>query len=380
VSKGKLNSRAAALKALIQFHKTKNSPSEILKSVLPDRFSERDKALVREMTIGTIKLEKRLEFIAQSYIKAPITRQKPEIKAALALGFYQLTELTGVPDFAAVDETVSAVKEILSSKDAGFVNAVLRAYLMKPNKVRFPDIDTDPVQYLSLYYSYPKWLVMRWLERLGYDETEKMLKAGNSRPKIFFKILESKISPDDANRILSEDGIDIITGKYFSDYFRSENSGEILKHALFTDGKLIVQDESQGIPFYLLNPPPGSAVLDLCAAPGGKTIALADRVGDNGRVVAIDFSSRRLKELEQNVKRTGLENIEIHKSDVLDFERREKFSYILLDVPCSGLGTIAGNADLRWTKSEKDIMILSDMQKKLLAKTAEFIEKEGVRY
>jgi hypothetical protein len=102
VSKGKPNSRAIALKALIQFHKTKNSPSEILKSVLPDRFSDRDKALIWDMTMGTIKCKKRLEFIAQSYIKAPITRQKPEIKAALALGFYQLTELTGVPDFAAV--------------------------------------------------------------------------------------------------------------------------------------------------------------------------------------------------------------------------------------------------------------------------------------
>ncbi len=372
------NSRELTLGALIKFYNTGKDPAGILNEIIPLNFPERDKALVREMTLGTIKYQKRLEFIAQAYIKAPIKQQAVEIRAALFLGFYQLTEMSSVPDFAAVDETVSAVKNIISEKSAGFVNAVLRAYLMQPKKVRFPDKAKEPLQHLSVFYSYPVWLVRRWLERLGSEETESLLRAGNRRSKIFFKILKSKISRDEAMRMLSNNSVEISPGDYFPDYFSSNDAGTILNHELFTSGYLIVQDESQGLPLYLLDPPPGSTVLDLCAAPGGKTIGLADRVGETGRIIAVDYNPQRLNELKKNIDRTGLKNMEIRESDILHFTPWEKFKYILLDVPCSGLGTISSNADLRWTKSEKDIMILSDMQKKLLEKTAEFADNGGV--
>ena len=270
------------------------------------------------------------------------------------------------------------IRNIISEKSSGFVNAVLRAYLMQPKKVRFPDKENEPIKYYSIYYSYPEWLVKRWLERLGGEEIEMLLEAGNERAGIFFKILESKISPNESVQVLSNDGIEIIPGDYFPDYFHSGDAGEILNHRLFTDGYLIVQDQSQGLPLYLLDPPPGSTVLDLCAAPGGKTIGLADRVGNDGRIIAVDYNPRRLKELKENIERTGFENIEIRESDVLNFNPGRKFKYVLLDVPCSGLGTIASNADLRWTKSEKDIMILSDMQKRLLDKTAEFADDGAI--
>jgi len=378
VNNNKPNSRAIALLALIKFFRTGKDPAAILNEIIPINFPERDEALVREMTLGAIKYQKRLEFIAQAYIKAPIKKQEKETRAAFILGFYQLTEMSAIPDFAAVDETVSAVKNTISEKSAGFVNAVLRAYLMRPNKVRFPDKESETIQYLSIFYSYPGWLVRRWLERLGSEETESLLRAANNRPKIFFKILESKKSGDEVRRILSEIEVDINFGNYFPDYFRSNDAGKILNHEIFAGGYLIVQDESQGLPLYLLDPPPGSAVLDLCAAPGGKSISLADRVGENGSVIAVDYSPQRLKELKDNITRTGFNNIEIRESDVLKFDPGEKFKYILLDVPCSGLGTISNNADLRWTKSEKDIMILSEMQKKLLEKSAEFADNGGV--
>ncbi|UCC79499.1 MAG: 16S rRNA (cytosine(967)-C(5))-methyltransferase RsmB, partial [Candidatus Zixiibacteriota bacterium] len=372
------NSREIALLALIQFYGSGNDPATILNEVIPANFPARDESLVREMTLGSIKYQKRLEFIAQAYIKAPIKQQAAEVRAALILGFYQLTEMASIPDFAAVDETVSAAKDVISEKSAGFVNAVLRAYLVHPHRVIFPDKNQERVQYLSLYYSYPKWLVTRWLESLGSEDTESLLKAGNRRPEISFKILESKILRDEVKRILSKDNMEINFGNYLPDYFRSNEPGKILNHKLFTGGYLTVQDESQGLPLYLLNPPPGSTVLDLCAAPGGKSMALADRVGESGRIMAVDYNPGRLEELKQNAERTGFKNVEIRENDVLYFNPDEKYRYILLDVPCSGLGTISSNADLRWTKSEKDVMILSDMQKRLLGKTAEFADKGGV--
>jgi 16S rRNA (cytosine967-C5)-methyltransferase len=349
----------------------------ILDEIGPGDFAEKDRALTREMTFGAVKYKRRLEFIAQAYIKAPIKSQTPETRAALILGFYQLTEMSSVPNFAAVDETVSAAKRVISEKGAGFINAVLRAYLMQPDKARFPDKNSAMIQYLSLYYSYPEWLVRRWLERLGYNETESLLKAGNRRPEANFRVLESRISTDEAMKVLSGKGIEVESAEHIPGYLRTSDPGRILEHELFKTGRLIVQDESQGLPLYLLDPPPGSRVLDLCAAPGGKSIVLADVVGKSGKVTAVDYNPARLRMLEENIARTGFGNIEIREGDVLEFEPGAKFDYILLDVPCSGLGTISVNADLRWTKSEKDIMLLSETQKKLLRKAADFAAEEA---
>lgn len=377
MNKIQLHSRSIALKALIEYNNTKNDPQIIIDNILPREISAKDGALVRDMTYGAIKLQKRLEFLAQSYIKAPIKSQTMEIRAALILGLYQLTEMSSIPDFAAVGETVEAVKRIVSEKGAGFINAVLRAYQMQPGKPRFPDKESALVQYLSLYYSYPEWMVKRWVTRLGPEESEKLLETGNRRPRISFRVLRSKISPEQAFLELRDDGIDAKSGGYFPDYIWSDDTGKILRHKLFDDGKLIVQDESQGLPVYLLDPPPGSSVLDLCAAPGGKTIALADIVGKRGQITAVEYSPERLNMLYGNIERTDFDNIEIQERDVFEFEPEEKFHYILLDVPCSGLGTISANADLRWTKSEKDIMLLSDIQKRMIRKAAEFAADGG---
>ena len=249
---------------------------------------------------------------------------------------------------------------------------------MQPGKARFPDRDKDSLRYLSLYHSYPEWIVRRWLERLGIDETETLLKAGNVRPPVSFRVLESRISISEAARLLSRDGIEFEKGEYLPGYIKGENAGRILRHDLFINGSLTVQDESQGLPVSLLDPPPGSRVLDLCAAPGGKTLALADLVGDDGIVTAVDISVERMKLIRENIERTGFGNIELSEIDILEYRPDGKFDYVLLDVPCSGLGTIASNPDLRWTKSEKDIMILSDAQKSLLRKASEFVADGGI--
>ena len=165
MSGSEMNSREIALRAIIEFLKTLRKPAVIMHHVMPENLHDRDKDMVREMVLGGIKLRKKMEFIAQSYVKAPLNQQEIEIKAALILGFYQLIEMSGVPDFAAVNETVSAVKNVVSEKSAGFINAILRAYLMYQDKTRFPDRENDPVKFLSLFYSYPEWIVRRWLDR-----------------------------------------------------------------------------------------------------------------------------------------------------------------------------------------------------------------------
>ena len=204
-----------------------------------------------------------------------------------------------------------------------------------------------------------------------------MLASNNARPGLNFKVITSKIAPADAIQALKNSEIDIEPGKYFPDFLRTLEGQAVIKHELFKSGALIVQDESQGLPIVLLDPQPGVEILDLCSAPGGKTISLAERAGSGGRVYSLDKDSKRLEQVKVNVKRVGFENVEFIECDLLRFAPERKFKYILLDVPCSGLGTLSHNVDLRWTKTEKDIKALSALQRSLLAKAAELLDNGG---
>ncbi len=370
------NPRMIAWEAVRKFEKTHRNPDEILDAIIDPRIDDRDKALAWEITQGTIRYLKKLDFIAQTYIKAPLQSQKPKVLAALRIGLYQLVEMTGIPQFAAVDQTVKLIIDGGMKRDAGFVNAILRSYLREPEKVKYPNPESDPIPYLSAFYSYPEWLVKRWNSRYGYIETMQMLLANNIRPKTFFRIMKGKSRQEILDSLeASESAIE--PGKYFPEYFAAEYGQEIISSDYFKNGKLIVQDESQGLPIYLLDSPAGSMVLDLCSGPGGKTIALADTVGPDGKVVSVEKDPMRLNQVRENAKRVGLENIEYVQADMMDFEPETKFRYILLDVPCSGLGTLAHNVDLRWTKTEKDIRTLAGIQGRMLAKASKFLAEGG---
>ncbi|MEE9554424.1 MAG: 16S rRNA (cytosine(967)-C(5))-methyltransferase RsmB [candidate division Zixibacteria bacterium] len=369
-------SRKLAWRALMIYEKIQRDPGDILRSIIPSEISKQDLGLAWELTNGAIRYKKKLDYIARSLIKASLEKQKPEILAALRLGLYQLTQTRSIPDFAAVNETVALIKNSLSEKEAGFVNAILRNSTRK--KIAFPDPAKDPVSYLTNYHSYPEWLVKRWLDRFGFEETEAILVSGNIRPRINLKVISSKIDLNEVFELLENDGIEAEKSKYFPDFIKCRDTSAVLKSKAFKTGLLNVQDESQGLPVYLLDPPEGATALDLCSAPGGKSIALADKVGNSGRVISLDNSRDRLNELKENIERTGFENIEIIQNDIFKFATNEKFGYILLDVPCSGLGTLAANADLRWTKSQSDIDNLSELQGRMLKKASEMLTSGGV--
>jgi 16S rRNA (cytosine967-C5)-methyltransferase len=372
-----LNPRKIAWQAVLEYQKNAGDPDAILDQLIGKYFDERDRNLAWEITKGTIRHLKRLDYMAQAYIKAPLTTQTPKILAALRIGFYQLIAMNAVPQFAAVDETVEIISESGMERDAGFLNAVFRAYIREPEKIKYPDPAINPDEYLSVYYSYPLWIVKRWRGRYGFEETTKMLIAGNQRPLTSFKLICRNMAQQDILNSLAADDIEIEPGKYFKDYFSSENLPGVIRSAWFQNGYINVQDESQGLPIYLLNPGLGDEVLDLCSAPGGKTVALAERVGPGGKVVSLDKDPNRLKFVRENVNRIGFGNVEFIESDLLEFAPGRKFKYILLDVPCSGLGTLATNVDLRWTKKEKDIGKFAALQRAMLESSAKLLADGG---
>ena len=371
-----IDPRSIAWRAIIEFQKNGRNPEDTLFRLIGKNYDDRDKGLAWEITLGTIRNLKRLDYIAQSYIKAPILKQKPGILAALRIGLYQLTETSGVPAFAAVDETVKLIGASGMKRDAGFVNAILRAYLREPQKVAYPDAIEKPVEYLAVFYSYPEWLVKRWYDRYGYEETMMMLMAGNKRQGVSFKVM-NRLGSEKAISILQNEEIEVTSGRFLPDFISSTEGQFVIDSDLFKTGAISVQDESQGIPVALLPAGPGDTVLDLCSAPGGKTIGLADKVGIEGKVISLDKDSKRLDSVRENVERIGLMNIEFVTADVMQYDPGIKFKYILLDVPCSGLGTISANADLRWTKKEKDIKSCSIIQKAMLNRAADLLQDKG---
>jgi 16S rRNA (cytosine967-C5)-methyltransferase len=370
-------SRTVAFLALLEYEKTRQHPDILLNGLLDSGIDRRDRNLAWELTFGSIRHLKRLDFTAGAYIDAPPSKQSREIMTALRLGLYQLVVTDDIPDFAAVDETVTIARERISEKAAGFINAVLRNFLRVPGKPRFPDEDKNPLDHLAVVYSFPEWLVKRWLERLGFDETRRLLDSLNQRPMIHLKMLLGKTDSETVIKALRDEGIEIIPGRFLPDFITTPTRGAVFESSEFKGGSIVVQDESQGLPLYLLDPPEGAAVLDLCAAPGGKTLALADRVGPEGKITAVDTNSDRLKKLEENIERTGFENLDIVRRDLLEFASAEKFGYILLDVPCSDLGTISVNPDLKWNRTEKDIRSLSQLQARMLERASTFLSKDG---
>jgi 16S rRNA (cytosine967-C5)-methyltransferase len=371
------NPRRIAWETVRQFENTHADPDEIMDGMIDPGADERDKALAWEIAKGTIRYLKRLDYMAQAFIKAPIRSQKPNVLAALRIGLYQLMEMDSIPHFAAVDQTVRVVADEGMERDAGFVNAVLRSYLREPGKVKYPNPEEDPISYLSVFYSYPEWLVKRWHSRYGYIETVNMLSANNQRPKTFFRVINRKTNRETVLEKLEEIEIDADAGRYFPDFISTEYGQAVIGSDIFKNGSLLVQDESQGLPIYLLDPGTGDEVLDLCSAPGGKTVALADTVGREGKVFSLDKDLKRLQQVVENAKRTGFENIEYVNADLLEFAPNRKFKYILLDVPCSGLGTLCQNADLRWTKKEEDIRNLARLQGRMLKKAANLLDVGG---
>jgi 16S rRNA (cytosine967-C5)-methyltransferase len=378
MTKSKYNPRKIAWRILVDYHSKETELAKVIDKNIPNDISSIDRALIYELVFGIVRMKRKLDYFAQPFLKTPFSKQSVEIQNVLRLGFYQIVETSKIPPFAAVDETVKIVKQNLSQNKAGFINAVLRSFLRDPEKVVLPDKDNEPVNYLGTKYSYPGWLVKRWLKSFEFDETEKILIAGNKRPQFSFRVINSNINANDLLKHLDNNEINYSPGKYFPDYLITNDVSILLKSGFFKEGYINVQDESQGLPVYLLNPPEGAEVLDLCSAPGGKTVALADLIGPDGKVYSLDNDFARIGETKMNVKRIGFKNVELIKRDIFKYMPERKFDFILIDVPCSGLGTISSKADLRWTKSENDITMLANLQFRMLETASRFLADNGV--
>lgn len=337
-----------------------------------------DRSLLVDLVSGTLRRRGSIDWILSQLYHGDFSRSPAGLKSILRLSLYQLKYLDRVPAYAIVSEAVEIAKRQGGPRWGKMVNGILRAYGRREAEMTLPDMEADPLLALSVTHSHPEWLIRRWLERYGLENTRLYCEYNNRRPAISLRVNLSKISRDEALQRLRADGLDARASSLLADFIRVTSGGaRILEHELFASGLLAVQDESTALPSLLLSPRPGERVLDMCAAPGGKTCHLAHLTQDRAEILATDISSGRLRRLRENILRLGLHSIEVRRTDGA-LLNEPPFDKILLDAPCSGLGVLSRRSDLRWRRQPEDIDQARGTQLRLITHAADLLRPGGV--
>ncbi len=355
----------------------------LLEAALPAVDEPRDRGLLTELVYGTLRAQARLDHVLSRFAKRPLKTLHPEVRAALRLAAYQLVCLDRVPPHAAVGEAVEHVKRVVPAA-AGFANALLRRVAAEGRAVPLPE--GDPVARLAVETSHPVWMVEREVAAHGLDEARRRLLAASAAAPLVLRARPP--GGDAAARLvarLAEAGVAARPGRVAPDAVVLEPGalppGGVPALAGFAGGAFAVQDEASQLVAVLLDPEPGARVLDLCAAPGGKTGHLADLVGPTGQVVALDADPARLGRIRETIARLGIaEQVMVAAHDAtrpLEGPLAGPYDAVLVDAPCSGLGVVRRNPDILWRRRPEEIPALAGGQRRILDAAAHAVRPGG---
>ena len=357
--------RETAVQLLVEVEKGLRLES-LLEAV--DSTHARDRRFLHQVVAGVTKWRDRLDWILDRFAKRPVASLSPAIRQVLRLGVYQILWLDRVPERAAVHTSVELAKHFEHSGTGGFVNAILRRVIAEGQRVSYPDPKTDPVGYYSVFYSHPRWLVSRWLARWGEPRTEALLRANNEAAVLYVRAREG-------DAILPETyGAEAVEGH--PGVFRVLQPEGLFADPAFIDG-WFAQDVSAGLAARLLAPSLGDHVLDVCAAPGGKSAQLASAVG-SGFVTASDISPQRLSRMRENILRLRRDRVHLVAEDGLHPAAIGPFDCVLADVPCSGTGVLGRHPEARWHKAAKDLPRHSERQFLILEAAFARLRPDGI--
>ncbi|MEH1838414.1 MAG: 16S rRNA (cytosine(967)-C(5))-methyltransferase [Nostoc sp.] len=403
------NSRQLAFIALRDVHKGAYADIALDRVLQKVNLADSDRRLLTELVYGSVRRQRTLDTLIDQLAKKKSHQQPQDLRTILHLGFYQLRYQERIPPSAAVNTTVQLAKENGFSGLTGFVNGLLRQYLRKAGEAggargageaweargessplspsSSSSLHTDPLQLpenpverLGILHSFPDWIIQVWLEQLGLVETEQLCEWMNQSPTIDLRINPLRTSIEEVEAALQSAAILVRQIPHLPQALRLIGSaGSIQKLPGFKEGWWTVQDSSAQLVSHLLDPQPGELVIDACAAPGGKTTHIAELMADKGKIWACDRTPSRLRKLQQNSGRLNLQSIQTYTGDSRHFNQFQNTAdRVLLDAPCSGLGTMHRHADARWRQTPESVRELSVLQKELLTHTSTFVKPGGV--
>ncbi len=340
-----------------------------------------DRAFLTELTYGVIRWRGRLDWVVQHFSKIPFEKIEPGTLNILRLGLYQILFLSRTPSSAAVNESVELAKRIRGKGGAGFVNAVLRSSIRQKDEILYPDMEQDPALHISVGQSHPLWLVQRWIEELGVEETHRICKFNNQISPLTLRTNTLKINRADLIEKLRGKELKPLPTVFSEEGIVLQDPPPTSELPFLREGLYIIQDEASQLITSVVDPKPGERILDACAAPGGKTTHMAQRMEDRGEIYALDLSKGRLDLIEEMCQRLGITLVKTVKGNAaasLPVSKGVMFDRILADVPCSGFGTLRKNPDLKWRRGEKDIRRLSELQSSILNNLSAYVKERGI--
>jgi len=344
-------------------------------------FNSLDRAFLTELTYGVIRWRERLDWVIRLFSKISIEKIELETLNILRLGLYQILFLSRTPSSAAVNESVELAKRIRGKGGAGFVNAVLRSAIRQKDEIHYPDIHEDPILHLSVVQSHPLWLVQRWVRERGVEETLQICMFNNQISPLTLRTNPLKINRENLLEKLKEEELSPIPTVYSEEGIVLQHPPPTSELPFLRKGLAIIQDEASQLVTSILDPKPGEQILDACAAPGGKTTHIAQRMENQGGIYALDLSNAKLDLIGGLCEKLGIRIIKTVKGDaskILPVPQGMKFDRILADVPCSGFGTLRRNPDLKWRRGEVDIQRMGELQFSILRNLSMYVEEDGL--
>jgi 16S rRNA (cytosine967-C5)-methyltransferase len=342
--------------------------------------SPEDRALATELVYGVLRWTKRLDAVLSRCLDRPGKKLDPGLREIFRIALYQILMLDKVPDRAAVDQAVIQARYHSGRHTAPFANGVLRNALRKRDTLDpLPERDADS---LAEYYSHPLWLVTRWVEQFGPDLTQRILIHNNSKAPLDIRVNRLKATPEEVEELLGRKGVATQIDPLMANCLHvSALRGPIPSLPGYRDGLFAVQGRASQVIVPLLSAEPGERILDACAAPGGKTAQLAELTGNDGLIVAVDVDPVRLEDTRQNLERLEVRSVDLHCGDAGDpnfVSGLGVFDRILLDAPCSNVGVLRHNPEVKYRLESRDPANFAERQLKLLAATSPALKSGGI--
>ena len=376
-----LNLRMLAIDSLIEIME-KNRHSHLVIGEVLNKYSyisKQERAFFQRLSFGTIERMIYLDYVIEQFSSKPVKKMRPVVRYILRTGVYQIIYMDFVPDSAACNEAVKIAKKRGFSSLTGFINAILRKVCANKDNISVPDINAEPERYLSIVNSTPIWIVQMLYTKYGFELTKKVLEQSLEKKNITIRCNKDKIDTQTLIEKLKNQGISVEKGNYVSDALIIKDFDNLYDVYGYDEGYFYVQDESSMLAVLGAGIEKKDTVVDVCAAPGGKSL-FAAYFAKEGKVISRDLTENKTDIIRENVSRLGVSNITIETKDacVLDEEYVGKADVVLADLPCSGLGIIGKKPDIKYKVTKEQVIELAQLQKDILKVVSSYVKPGGI--
>ena len=380
------NARWVAYDILRKLEEHQSNSAVLLQNSLASIPNPADRALITELVMGVLRWRTKLLYTIQQFSRRSLDSIDKTVQVILQLGIYQLL-FTRVPPHAAVHETVNLCKRVRMTSASSFVNGILRAVQSKLNSLEFPQGDDS--KSLSIAYSHPEWLVRRWLNRYEFPDTKALMERNNTAAQMFLRVNELIATPESVLAHLKTDGIKVEDRSAAADGDKVRRPGLdtsplflVLEGApqlteSFENGEFYIHDAGIEVLGEMMSPMPGQNVLEVAAAPGGKTLQLAMRMRDQGMITSVDSDLKRMKMWRRNIDRLQIHSAKGVVADARKLPLGKRFNLVTVDAPCSGLGVIRRHPEIKWWRTEAELDKFADVQLQILESCAKYVDDTG---